>query len=231
PGKTQLNQGYLAHPRSNGKAQPRGDGFELRTDNHGAIRAAHGLLLSTEAQNGASGKQLAREHAQSQLDAALSLSQALAETAAGQLADTMETGPDEIGPDNAKAGKKPDGHEDRQARRPVDRRRALPAAAARLRPLPVQADRPAGPIRSQRGAGPVQLPAGGCRSGRQQRDRHRVRALGQSGKPDGQLHRVPGSCAGWSSRRNHWPAVRPRMEPPPSNCLACRSCACWRSRA
>ncbi|MCD4483920.1 type VI secretion system tip protein VgrG, partial [Chromobacterium vaccinii] len=110
PGKTQLNQGYLAHPRSNGKAQPRGDGFELRTDNHGAIRAAHGLLLSTEAQNGASGKQLAREHAQSQLDSALSLSQALAETATGQLADTMETGPDEIGPDNAKAGKKPDGH-------------------------------------------------------------------------------------------------------------------------
>ncbi|MBT2865900.1 type VI secretion system tip protein VgrG [Chromobacterium violaceum] len=110
PGKTQLNQGYLAHPRSNGKAQPRGDGFELRTDHHGAIRAAHGLLLSTEAQNGASGKQLAREHAQSQLDAALSLSQALAETASGQLADTMETGPDEIGPDNAKAGKKTDGH-------------------------------------------------------------------------------------------------------------------------
>ncbi|MEN7432363.1 type VI secretion system Vgr family protein, partial [Chromobacterium sp. TRC.1.1.SA] len=93
-----------------GKAQPRGDGFELRTDNHGTIRAAHGLLLSTEAQNGASGKQLAREHAQSQLDAALSLSQALAETATGQLADTMETGPDEIGPDNAKAGKKSDGH-------------------------------------------------------------------------------------------------------------------------
>ncbi|MCD4506230.1 type VI secretion system tip protein VgrG [Chromobacterium piscinae] len=109
-GKTQLNQGYLAHPRSNGKAQPRGDGFELRTDHHGAIRAGHGLLITTEAQNGASGKQLAREHAQSQLDSALSLSQALAETATGQLADTMETGPDEIGPDNAKAGKKSDGH-------------------------------------------------------------------------------------------------------------------------
>ncbi|WP_043581566.1 DUF2345 domain-containing protein, partial [Chromobacterium subtsugae] len=54
--------------------------------------------------------QLAREHAQSQLDAALSLSQALAETAAGQLADSMETGPDEISPDNAKAGKKTLGH-------------------------------------------------------------------------------------------------------------------------
>ncbi|MBP4044047.1 DUF2345 domain-containing protein, partial [Chromobacterium violaceum] len=109
-GKTQLNQGYLAHPRSNGKAQPRGDGFELRTDHHGAIRAAHGLLLTTEAQNGASGKQLAREHAQSQLDAALSLSQALAETASGQLADAMETGPDLIGEDNKKDGKLVIGH-------------------------------------------------------------------------------------------------------------------------
>ncbi|WP_137010058.1 type VI secretion system Vgr family protein [Aquitalea aquatilis] len=110
PGKTQLNQGFLTHPRSNGKAQPRGDGFELRTDQHGAIRAAHGLLLSTEAQNGAGGKQLARDHAQSQLDAALSLSQSLAEVATGQLADTMETGPDGIQPDNSKDSKKDSGH-------------------------------------------------------------------------------------------------------------------------
>ncbi|WP_253272412.1 type VI secretion system Vgr family protein [Chromobacterium subtsugae] len=110
PGKTQLNQGFLTHPRSNGKAQPRGEGFELRTDQHGAIRAAHGLLLSTEAQNGAGGKQLAREHAQSQLQSAVALSQALAETATTQLADTMETGPDGIGEDNAKAGKKAKGH-------------------------------------------------------------------------------------------------------------------------
>lgn len=109
-GKTQLNQGFLTHPRSNGKAQPRGEGFELRTDQHGAIRAAHGLLLSTEAQNGAGGKQLAREHAQSQLQSAVALSQALAETATGQQADTMETGPDGIGDDNTKSGKKEKGH-------------------------------------------------------------------------------------------------------------------------
>ncbi|BBF87228.1 putative Vgr-related protein [Aquitalea magnusonii] len=109
-GKTQLNQGYLTHPRSNGKAQPRGEGFELRTDQHGAIRAGHGLLISTEAQNGASGKQLAREHAQSQLDAALSLSQSLGDTAAAQLADSMETGPDAINPDNGKDGNKDSGH-------------------------------------------------------------------------------------------------------------------------
>ncbi|MEN7430396.1 type VI secretion system Vgr family protein [Chromobacterium sp. TRC.1.1.SA] len=110
PGKTQLNQGFLTHPRSNGKAQPRGQGFELRTDDHGAIRAAHGLLLTTEAQNGASGKQLAREHAQSQLQSAVALSQALAETATEQLADSMETGPNAIGDDTVKDGKKDKGH-------------------------------------------------------------------------------------------------------------------------
>ncbi|WP_019103326.1 DUF2345 domain-containing protein, partial [Chromobacterium haemolyticum] len=115
PGKTQLNQGFLTHPRSNGKAEARGDGFELRTDSHGAIRAGHGLLLSTEAQNGAGGKQLAREQAQSQLDAALSLSQSLGDTASGQQADTMETGPEEIGADNAKAAKKTEGHLQHQA--------------------------------------------------------------------------------------------------------------------
>ncbi|MCP1291104.1 type VI secretion system tip protein VgrG [Chromobacterium sp. S0633] len=115
PGKTQLNQGFLTQPRSNGKAEPRGDGFELRTDSHGAIRAGHGLLLSTEAQNGASGKQLAREQAQSQLDAALALSQSLGDTATGQQADTMETGPDKVNPDNSKAGKGDKGHLQHQA--------------------------------------------------------------------------------------------------------------------
>ncbi|WP_024301790.1 type VI secretion system Vgr family protein [Pseudogulbenkiania sp. MAI-1] len=109
-GKTQLNQGYLAHPRTDGKATPRGDGFELRTDRHGAIRAGHGLLLSTEAQASASGKQLARDGAQSQLDAALALSQSLGETATAQLADSVETGPETIQPDNSKGATKTDGH-------------------------------------------------------------------------------------------------------------------------
>ncbi|QEL57875.1 type VI secretion system Vgr family protein [Chromobacterium paludis] len=110
PGKTQLNQGFLTHPRSNGKAQPRGDGFELRTDNHGAIRAANGLLLTTEAQNGASGKQLSREHAQSQLQSAVALGQAMDELAVGQLADRMEIGPDRIELDNSKQDKADTGH-------------------------------------------------------------------------------------------------------------------------
>lgn len=110
PGKTQLNQGYLTHPRSNGQATARGNGFELRTDHHGAIRAGHGLLLTTEAQAGASGKQLARDGAQNQLDSALALAQSLADTASAQLADRQETGPEEIKPDNSPGAKKTDGH-------------------------------------------------------------------------------------------------------------------------
>jgi len=90
-GKTQLNLGYLIHPRTDGKGEPRGEGFELRTDMQGAIRA-NGLLISTEAKGGASGKQLDHSPAQSQLESALALAQSLGETATHQLADSIETG-------------------------------------------------------------------------------------------------------------------------------------------
>ncbi|AVD88656.1 type VI secretion system tip protein VgrG [Pseudomonas sp. SWI44] len=46
-GASALNLGYLTHPRPSGGA-PRGEGFELRTDRHGAVRAAGGLLITTE---------------------------------------------------------------------------------------------------------------------------------------------------------------------------------------
>jgi type VI secretion system secreted protein VgrG len=111
-GKTQLNLGYLTHPRSEGQAEPRGDGFELRTDRHGAIRAGHGLLLSAEARHGASGQQLDRAQALSQLATAQSLAEALGETATHQLADTHETGPLTIGLDNAPQAKASQGHHD-----------------------------------------------------------------------------------------------------------------------
>ncbi|MBF3363358.1 type VI secretion system tip protein VgrG, partial [Pseudomonas aeruginosa] len=48
-GASALHLGYLTHPRPEG-GKPRGEGFELRTDEHGAVRAAKGLLLSTEEQ-------------------------------------------------------------------------------------------------------------------------------------------------------------------------------------
>jgi type VI secretion system secreted protein VgrG len=111
-GKSQLNLGFLTHPRSSGQAEPRGDGFELRTDRHGAIRAGHGLLLSAEAKQGAGGKQLDREQALSQLTTAQALAQSLGETATHQLADTLETGPTTVDVDNAEQAKTKQGHHD-----------------------------------------------------------------------------------------------------------------------
>ncbi|MDR2926437.1 MAG: type VI secretion system tip protein VgrG [Azoarcus sp.] len=93
-GKTQLNQGFLTHARRDGSADPRGDGFELRTDRHGAIRAGDGLLISTEAKLGADGKQLDRKAAEVQLEATRKAAQSLADAAEGQGADAMETGPE-----------------------------------------------------------------------------------------------------------------------------------------
>uniref|UniRef100_UPI002621F182 DUF2345 domain-containing protein n=1 Tax=uncultured Deefgea sp. TaxID=1304914 RepID=UPI002621F182 len=110
--KTQLNLGYLIHPRTNGKGEARGEGFELRTDQQGAIRAGKGLLLSTEAKAGASGKQLDRSPVHSQLESALELAKSLGEVATKQLADTIETGDNEqtIKPDNSTGEKSKTGH-------------------------------------------------------------------------------------------------------------------------
>ncbi|RQR68717.1 type VI secretion system tip protein VgrG [Burkholderia sp. Bp9012] len=46
-GASALHLGYLVHPRPGG-GKARGKGFELRTDEHGAVRAGSGLLLTTE---------------------------------------------------------------------------------------------------------------------------------------------------------------------------------------
>ncbi len=46
---SQLSLGHIARIEDNaGRKDARGQGFELRTDGHGAVRAQHGLLLSTE---------------------------------------------------------------------------------------------------------------------------------------------------------------------------------------
>ncbi|WP_297576903.1 type VI secretion system Vgr family protein, partial [uncultured Deefgea sp.] len=110
--KTQLNLGYLIHPRTNGKGESRGEGFELRTDQQGAIRAGKGLLLTTEAKTGASGKQLDRNPINSQLESAFELANSLGEVATKQLADTIETGNNEqtIKPDNSTGEKSKSGH-------------------------------------------------------------------------------------------------------------------------
>ncbi|MFV3372442.1 type VI secretion system Vgr family protein [Pseudomonas sp. NY15435] len=53
-GKSQLNLGYLV----DAKRQKRGEGFELRTDGWGAVRAGKGLFISADAQPGAQGQSL-----------------------------------------------------------------------------------------------------------------------------------------------------------------------------
>jgi type VI secretion system secreted protein VgrG len=79
-GATALHLGYLTQPRPQGAA-PRGEGFELRTDEHGAIRAAKGLFLSTDGQAKAQGGQLSRGELLQCLESALELAKQLGDYA------------------------------------------------------------------------------------------------------------------------------------------------------
>ncbi|KRP59176.1 type VI secretion system Vgr family protein [Pseudomonas trivialis] len=76
-----LHLGYLTHPRHYGGGKPRGEGFELRTDGHGALRAAKGLLLTAEAQLNAGAGQLERGQVIEVLQAALTLAKHLGASA------------------------------------------------------------------------------------------------------------------------------------------------------
>ncbi|WP_277978500.1 type VI secretion system Vgr family protein, partial [Pantoea endophytica] len=76
-GKSQLNLGHLV----DGERQPRGEGFELRTDSWGAIRAGKGLFISADGQSGARGKQKEMQPVLSRLSAALTEMQSLAASA------------------------------------------------------------------------------------------------------------------------------------------------------
>lgn len=66
-GKSQLNLGHLV----NSDRQPRGEGFELRTDNWGAIRAQKGIFISADGQAQAQGQALDMEPAVSLLKGAV----------------------------------------------------------------------------------------------------------------------------------------------------------------
>ncbi|WP_277978499.1 type VI secretion system Vgr family protein, partial [Pantoea endophytica] len=76
-GKSQLNLGHLV----DGERQARGEGFELRTDSWGAIRASKGLFISADGQSGARGKQRDMQPVLSRLSAALTEMQSLAASA------------------------------------------------------------------------------------------------------------------------------------------------------
>jgi type VI secretion system secreted protein VgrG len=89
-GKTQLNLGYLIHPRTEGKGEPRGEGAELRTDQAAAIRAAQGILLSADARIHASGKQLDRQELIGLMQVVESLQQQLSELSNTHQAETTD---------------------------------------------------------------------------------------------------------------------------------------------
>lgn len=85
-GKTQLNLGHLV----NNQKEQRGEGFELRTDEWGAIAAAKGLYLTTQIEQNAQGKQLDMPSAITQLENALSIAQVLKDVAIHSNAHTMD---------------------------------------------------------------------------------------------------------------------------------------------
>ncbi|MDI1221726.1 type VI secretion system Vgr family protein, partial [Acinetobacter sp.] len=89
-GASQLNLGNLSHPKETDTSEGRGEGFELRTDQWGAVRAGQGLLLSTYAQDSASGNHLDATAAKSQLESSLNNSKALSEVAKNQQTDPLE---------------------------------------------------------------------------------------------------------------------------------------------
>ncbi|WP_395490816.1 type VI secretion system Vgr family protein [Cedecea davisae] len=85
-GKSQLNLGHLV----DSEKQKRGEGFELRTDSWGAIRARNGMFISADGQEKAHGEALEMGAAISQLQLALNQAEALSsavETARAELAD------------------------------------------------------------------------------------------------------------------------------------------------
>ncbi|XYQ53603.1 DUF2345 domain-containing protein [Pectobacterium carotovorum] len=85
-GKSQLNLGHLV----DSEKKKRGEGFELRTDSWGAIRAQKGIFISADGQAKAQGDVLEMGAALSQLQLALNQAEALSsavETAKAELAD------------------------------------------------------------------------------------------------------------------------------------------------
>ncbi|HFG7019279.1 TPA: type VI secretion system Vgr family protein, partial [Acinetobacter baumannii] len=80
-GASQLNLGKLSHPKDKAESEDRGEGFELRTDQWGALRAGQGLLVSTHKQDNAKGDHLDAEVAKKQLEGSQTNSKALSDIA------------------------------------------------------------------------------------------------------------------------------------------------------
>ncbi|MBN6521543.1 type VI secretion system tip protein VgrG [Acinetobacter pittii] len=87
---SQLNLGNLSHPKDKAESDGRGEGFELRTDQWGAVRAGSGLLVSTHKQDQAQGVHLEAAEAKQQIEGGLNNAKALSEVAKNQQTDPLE---------------------------------------------------------------------------------------------------------------------------------------------
>ncbi|MFK7162406.1 DUF2345 domain-containing protein, partial [Acinetobacter baumannii] len=87
---SQLNLGNLSHPKDKAESDGRGEGFELRTDQWGAVRAGSGLLISTHKQDQAQGVHLDASEAKQQIEGGLNNAKALSEVAKNQRTDPLE---------------------------------------------------------------------------------------------------------------------------------------------
>ncbi|WP_347018538.1 type VI secretion system Vgr family protein [Acinetobacter calcoaceticus] len=87
---SQLNLGNLSHPKDSATSEGRGEGFELRTDQWGAVRAGSGLLVSTYKQDQAQGVHLDANEAKQQIEGSLNNAKALSEVAKNQQTDPLD---------------------------------------------------------------------------------------------------------------------------------------------
>ncbi|WP_130804037.1 type VI secretion system Vgr family protein [Acinetobacter ihumii] len=89
-GASQLNLGNLSHPKQQESSQGRGEGFELRTDQWGALRAGEGLYMTTHQQQQAQGQHLDAQETIQQIQVNLNNANALSEVAENQQTDPLE---------------------------------------------------------------------------------------------------------------------------------------------
>jgi len=85
---SQLNLGNLSHPKDKAESDGRGEGFELRTNQWGAVRAGSGLLVSTHKQD--QGVHLDANEAKQQIEGGLNNAKALSEVAKNQQTDPLD---------------------------------------------------------------------------------------------------------------------------------------------
>lgn len=90
-GHSELNLGYLTHPRHDGEAEPRGEGAELRTDAALSLRGGRGVLISADASLRAAGRQLDRDGLAGLAEAFGTIQQQLAELAATHEASVIDS--------------------------------------------------------------------------------------------------------------------------------------------